>query len=193
MKSNKLALILFSLLFTLTPTHAGVLVEPYVGYAIGSAEFSNADWDYKTIQPGARLGYQFMGLMAGVDYSTAKFDLDFEHKTTGATATFSDFKKTQLGVFVGYNLPVLLRVWGTYFLNAEAEYPGDGQANSDFKYNGGGYGLGAGFTALPFLSINLEYRMYKYDEAEQGGITAALAEELEFNEIFLSVSLPLNI
>ena len=183
-------LLLVSTLFALSSTaQADLLLEPYLGYTIGSGDRGNFDYDYKTPQIGGRVGYQMLGLMLGVDYSMGlgSFDVDAEHKVTGAE-TSSKNKKNQLGVFVGYNLPVLLRVWGTYYVNTSLET--EGTPSSD--YSGSGYALGAGFTGLPFVSLNLEYRNFSYDEVEIGSTKSTLDPELEFSEIFLSVSLPLT-
>ncbi len=190
MRISKLVLALSTLFLFSVNTHADLLLEPYLGYAIGSGEMgSSFEYDYKTPQIGARVGYQMLGVMAGVDYSmsTGKYDLDTTTVATGAE-TSTKYSKKQLGLFVGYNLPILLRVWGTYYLSASTE---DDIAPIT-KSSGGGYALGAGFTGLPFVSLNLEYRTYSYDESETSGVTTALNPESDFNEIFLSVSLPLT-
>lgn len=180
--------LLFLILLISQSAHAGVLLEPYLGYGIGSGDRGNFDYSYNTPQYGARLGYQMLGVMGGIDYSMASFELEAENKTTGTT-TKSDYKKNQLGVFVGYDFPLLVRAWGTYYVSANLE---DDIAPIS-KYSGGGYALGVGFTPLPLVSLNVEYRTFSYDEVETGSTTASLDPNFDLNEIFLSVSLPLDL
>lgn len=190
MRISKILLLLSTLFIYSVNTQADLLLEPYLGYAIGSGETgSTYEYDYTTPQIGARIGYQMLGVMAGIDYSmsTGKFDLDTTTTATGAESS-SKYKKNQLGLFVGYNLPILFRVWGTYYLNVKTE---DDIAPIT-ENSGSGYALGAGFTGLPFVSLNLEYRTYSFDESETSGVTTTLNPETDFNEIFLSVSLPLT-
>lgn len=78
---------------------------------------------------------------------------------------------------MGLDLPILLRFWGEYFLSSEAE-------NLTFK---DGYSIGAGFTGLPFVSINLEAQTINY-ELEQSGFKYDVASAA----YLLSVSLPLS-
>ncbi len=189
MRISKILVLLSTFFAFSANSQAALLLEPYLGYSFGSADRLNYEYDYSTPQIGGRVGYQMLGLMLGVDYSMGlgSFDMDAKNTTTGVTTT-SKYKKSQLGLFVGYNLPVLLRVWGTYYVNASLE---DDIAPIT-EYSGSGFALGAGFTGLPFVSLNLEYRNFSYDESETSGTTTALNPELEVSEILLSVSLPLT-
>lgn len=190
MRISKLAIALFSLFLFTSTVQAGVLVEPYAGYSIGlSKDYGNSTYDYSTPQFGARLGYQFLGLMAGVDYSlSSSFDLNEKDKTTGATTKTSS-EKNQVGLFVGYNLPMLLRAWGTYYLDANLK----NTPVPATTYNGNGYALGVGFTGLPFVSLNLEYRSFSYDSSKTSGTKSTLTPKWKMNEILFSISLPINI
>lgn len=203
MNLTKSFLILFFLsLFVFSGnTKAGILVEPYLGYSLagsGDSTFGTTKYDhsYSTPTLGGRLGYGMLGFMAGIDYSMQTFGLESE---VGSTKFDDDVSKSQLGIFVGYQLPILLRVWGTYFLSSKIEGD-DSQASGtlfDSRYefsDGGGYALGAGFTGLPFVSINLEYRTLEYDKGELSGATITnYNEKLDLSEILLSVSLPLDL
>ncbi len=190
MRISKLLVFITSLFIFSQAAQADLLLEPYLGYTFASGEQGNDyEYDYMTPQIGGRVGYQMLGLMAGLDYSTSlgKFDTDVKTVSTGAESTYK-YQKNQLGVFVGYNLPILLRVWGTYYFNANIE---DDIAPIT-EHSGSGFALGAGFTGLPFVSLNLEYRSFSYDESETSGTTTTLNPSLDINEIFLSVSLPLT-
>jgi len=190
MRTSKLTIALLSIFLFTSTVQAGVLVEPYVGYSLGlSKDYDNKTNDYKTPQFGARLGYQFLGLMAGVDYSlSSSFDLNQKKITTGATSK-TPSEKNQLGLFVGYEFPILLRAWGTYFLDSNFKKTPAPSKN----YSGNGYALGVGFTGLPFVSLNLEYRSFSYDSSKRSGTTTSLNPKWTMNEILLSVSLPFDI
>jgi len=192
---------LLALIFTFSATaNAGFMIEPYAGFALGGAFDQQATppttGEYSGVQFGGRAGLTFMGLMGGVSYNMAtETDIEFKQLTTTATnkATRSD-----LGLFVGYELPIMLRVWGTYYLDSKVE--GSSNTGTTFidsteTWKGSGYGLGVGFTFLPFVSLNLEYRNFEYDEEDDSDstpVTSAINPVLSGNEIFVSVSLPLG-
>ena len=160
---------------------AGFLIEPYVGYSFAGdfdlGSVNNSDFDGLTL--GGRLGYQSWGFIFGLDYSLQA--LTFEDKSTNSE---NDSDKSQFGLFVGYDLPILFRAWATYFLSSTIEPDNGGDVES-----GNGYGFGFGYTGLPFVSLNLEYRKISYGEAAG----ASLSEDADAKEILFSVSLPLNL
>lgn len=189
-------ILLASLFLFATSAQAGFLIEPYVGFGISSGENSNtAKVEYDQTAPflGARVGYQTLGFMFGLDY-TKGMEADFDTKVGSVTST-TDLDQSTFGVFVGYNLPVMLRVWGAYYFDTTLEQQ-SGAGTGD-EISGNGIGLGAGFTGLPFVSLNLEYRMMTLDESKDNstGTTTKLTgtDEVDYNQIMLSVSLPLNI
>ena len=150
--------------------HAGTLIEPYVGYGFGvnrptgipSAHFAGVSY-------GARLGYQMLGLMGGVDYQTGRW--------TDSASPQNDLTPSLLGVFVGYNLPILLRGYIAYlpFSNLTAQH-----TNYEHTYDGGNaVKYGVGWTGLPFLSLNFEY-------------IAAHFRALDTETYQVTLSLPIN-
>lgn len=203
MRLTKNFLLLFFLsIFVFAGTaKAGILIEPYLGFSLagsGDTTFGTSKYDhsYSTPTIGGRLGYSMLGFMGGIDYSMQSFDLESE---VGSTTFKDGVSKNQLGIFVGYNLPILLRVWGTYYLSSKVEGDDANTASNfiDSRYefsDGGGYALGAGFTGLPFVSVNLEYRTIEYDKAELSGANITnYNEKMDLSEILLSVSLPLDL
>lgn len=189
--------ILFALtLFTCSVANAGLLVEPFVGFNIASGEDgANPKTEYDQSAPfyGARLGYQVMGLMAGLDY-TKGMEAELEEKT-GSNTSRADVDQQTMGIFVGYNLPVMLRAWVAYHFSSKLEYQNTAAVGDELK--GKGYGLGVGFTPLPLVSLNLEYRMLTFDEYKNAstGTTTALSgvNEIDYNQIMFSVSVPLDL
>ena len=202
MRLTKGFLLLFFLsFFALNSAQAGILIEPYIGFSLaGTGDFTAGsnqyDESYSTFPTlGGRLGFGTMGFMAGVDYSMQSFDLT---STRNVTEFEDAVSKKQLGVFVGYNLPMMLRFWGTYYLSSslEGEDPASATTVIDVREefsDGGGYALGVGFTGFPFISINLEYRTIEYDKYELNGVTVSnYNEKLDLSEVMISVSAPFD-
>lgn len=150
--------------------NAGIMIEPYIGYNL-AGEFNNDDTSGVNI--GGRLGYSLPMLVSlGIDYNMG----EYTHDVSG---TDVDVDHSKFGLFVAVDLPILLRAWATYYLNAKAEQGAN-------EYEGSGFGLGVGFTMLPFVSLNLEYRSVNYDDFN--GATA----DIDGTEILLSASIPLD-
>jgi hypothetical protein len=180
--------------------NAGFMVEPYAGFALaGSLEQAATNpiaGTYSGLQFGGRAGFSMLGLMGGATYNMATAaDYEFTQLTTTAT---NSAKRTDLGIFVGYELPVMLRVWGSYYLDSKLE--GESTTGTTFidstqTWNGTGIGLGAGFTGLPFISINVEYKSFTFkdvDDSDSTPVNSVFTPEVTTNEIFVSVSLPLS-
>ena len=80
-------------------------------------------------------------------------------------------------IFVGYELPIMLRAWATYFFDSNWDF--DGGEKTEFTT----IALGVGFTGLPFVSLNAEYRLNTFDSDE----------DIETNaDILFSVSIKLT-
>jgi len=192
----KRLLLIGTLLLSATTAQADLLIEPYLGFGISSGENgASPKTEYSQNSPfiGGRLGYQVIGLMAGLDY-TKGMEGDFERKTNGSTSK-ADVDQQTLGLFVGYNLPIMLRAWVSYYLSSKLEFQSSSAVGDQYK--GGGYGVGVGFTGLPLVSLNLEYRMLSFDEYKNAstGNTSSLSgnSEIDYNQLMLSVSIPLTL
>ncbi|MBT5093728.1 MAG: hypothetical protein HOM21_05775 [Halobacteriovoraceae bacterium] len=201
------------LLFLSVTAEAGLLVDPYVGYSLngsGDSKFNfdssatgNWETDYSALGYGLRLGWKNpLGLMIGAEYS-AQAAHEVEGKlAANQTFTFNgnsitsykfDAKKTHMGIFAGFALP-MFRLWGTYFLKSEMEVDkisGDEILQKGNTFEGSGYSLALGYTGLPFVGINFEFRNFKWDP-ERPASGHNYTAEFEASEYFLSVSLPLN-
>ena len=175
-------IIFISLIFSVT-THAAFLIEPLAGLNLGDASPGSTDYSYSSPQIGARAGYTSFGLMLGLDYrKTLEYDRENDSNNTE-----TKFENDQFGAFVGYQLPVLFRLWGTYYMSSNR----DNQVNSN-TLKGSGYGLGVGYTGFPFLSLNLEYISRSHDERENSNGTTVAINDFDSTDIVLSISLPLS-
>lgn len=139
---------------------AGLLVEPVLGYNfLKRADFDNAD-TYKSGGGegyGGRVGFQGAGLQIGLDYLKSNVD-----------ASDSDFDQNvemeESGVFAGFEFPAFIRAYATYIFSATGETK---VRNQNVILNDGTGGkLGLGFTLLPIIDINLDYRQVSFRHAD---------------------------
>lgn len=187
---------------------AGVLIEPYIGYSlagkIDDKEVGDeSKSDYSGLNLGGRLGFQYLGLMGGFAYDHGSYETeltgpqDSVDSLKSAGITMKDkWSANSYGAFVGYNFPILLRVWGTYFFSSKWTDQDNGSTifTKDSEFRGSAYELGLGYTALPFLSLNAQYRVTNFDKSKDAsdGSTATV-KDTSVNSFILSVSLPINL
>lgn len=204
-------------LLSVNSVHAEFLVEPYVGFLRGEGEKTVAfndgsgslkmDSEYFGPSYGARLGYETMGLIVGLDYSSSSYEVEAKARTSNATWNSNtigtekyDVDDAYLGIFVSYQAPVLFRLWGTYFLAVERKLTSDSNGTGIFKRNdkmeGTGFAIGIGYTAMPFVSINLEYRTIDFEQ-NTGGVDTTSPTGRKYDstdsQMLLSVSLPFHL
>lgn len=162
------------LVFYSSFSFAGLLVEPVVGYNfINKVDVDGAD-DYKTgagLGYGGRLGWQKSAFQFGLDYLHSDIDM-------GSGDFDANVSTDEYGAFVGFEFPILFRVYGTYIFSADGETE---ILNQDVTLNSGtGWKLGVGFTLIPFIDINADYRQIKFDDED-------------IDAYMLSLSLPLDL
>ncbi len=195
MNKTKMGLItLLTALFCLN-AQAGVLLEPYLGLGLAGdgkvkSGTTRTDMSYD-IAPtaGFRAGYSMWGATLGLDASYQKLTLESSQLsgTNIIPLGETDVDKTQAGIFLGYTLPVPMRVWLSYY------FMGNAKLENDNKYtSGSGYAFGTSYTGFSMFAINLEYRNMKYDEFETAaGVTSTTDANLA--EMLLSVSMPFDL
>ena len=168
---NKLVIAIVSVFLSAQAT-AGFLVEPYVGYGqIATTTDVSAVEDEDAVGSflGGRLGYSFLLVSGGIDFNTG---------------SAGDFERTNTSAFVGVDLPILLRFYAKYLVSSNLEH-----SDHDFDYNlKDGYALGAGFTGLPFVVLNLEMAKQVYEVETDGQ-----SYDVDGASYLLSVSLPLDL
>ena len=170
-------LIALAVLVSYVPAHADLLLEPYAGYYFGDSDDGSSKDDVTGPGFGARIGYQSLGFMVGGDFMTGSWEADGNPK--------SDITPKVLGVFAGYNFPILLRVYGVYGLSTKSDVE---SSSGNFELTGDSIKLGVGTTILPFVSVNLEYITSTYDEADGQALTPEIKQKI----YGISVSLPLT-
>jgi hypothetical protein len=197
LKLSQLFLLVILFFFVSKSANAGLLIEPLGAFNFASQgklkdkdhnkSFSAFGGGY-----GGRLGYQNFGFQLGVDYLHSSLN-----------TSDSNFKKNisldEWAGFVGFQFPILLRVYAGYIFSASgtSKYDnGNIVGNSgvqDFKAkSGSGAKFGIGFTGLPFVAINLEYRRGSIDSYKIGNASYD-SDPLKYSSYLLSLSIPINI
>jgi hypothetical protein len=205
---KKMFLLLICFCFVMPTVWASFLLEPFVGYVPSSKaklpNLNNVNYEYKYsgVTYGGRLGLYHLGFMAGIQYDMANFN-DFKQDTPNcANCQEDEVKATNMGAFVGLNLPGGLRFFGNYFFKSQLEGQKD-QTNSSLlgnkdKFVGDGYGVGVGykFILIP-LAINVEYRSLTFNEWElynstTGDKTTLKDYKLSTDQVMCSLSMPVT-
>ncbi len=176
---KKLALILS--LFMGVNASAGLLLEPYAGYAIGNSEYADGSdkADVTGLSYGGRIGWTLPFVFFALDYSIGNTDFKYDDGSKIKS------EHTTMAAVAGVNLKIV-RLWAGYIFDTEAE-----DKDGTLKFEGNGMKAGIGFKPLPVipLSFNLEYGLHEYDKAN--GLT--LGSNLETKVLLLSVSAPFNL
>jgi hypothetical protein len=166
-------------IFLASPSFAGLLIEPYVGYASlkgsgtatlvsgGEGDLEESTSDGLTY--GGRLGYGVGPIGAGIEVLNASGD---------------DVDMSNLGAFVTAGA-VSFRAWATYLFSAKYDVTGGQYKGTEFE--GSGMKVGVGYRFLPFLSLNAEYLMLNYDEVTGESFSAIDYEQKGF---LISLSFP---
>lgn len=190
-KLTQVGLLLALILGFSSYSQAALLIEPVVGYSLNTKLEASAndvltdDVDVKGsgLSYGGRLGYQNLGFQLGLDYLKSSITID----ESGLEDSVS---MSEWGAFAGFEFPVLLRVYAGYIFSATA----DGEATDGSKLEfteGSGMKFGVGFTGLPFIDINVEYRKGTFGEFELGGVKTGA--ETDYSSLMIGLSLPFTI
>ena len=174
----KTLILLFSsiVLFQATSS-AGVLLDPYVGYAVSGNNGGSSVTGYDA---GLRLGLSNLGLGAGVDVTLAG---KYSYKNS-TTSTTDDGKPLHTGVFVSYDFPVLVRGYATYFINSKV-------TTDTATITGNGTKLGIQYTGLPLVAVGIELYTMKYTEVETAGIKVSTSGSETQTRIAISIPIVL--
>ena len=172
---------------------ADLLIEPYIGAGIGElkASYSDGSGDLKYNTDGINVGAR-VALALPIIYFGADFDLQVSQAKVDSNphSYFGDTSLTSQALFgfVGVHLP-LLRAWAGYGVLDRLDFASS-NGYSARKFSGNAWKVGAGFTGLPFIDLNVEYISSTFtDRPSIGGATFDKATQ---GTVLLSASLPLT-
>ena len=178
-------LVLLLSLFLTLPANSALYLEPYMGLGMSvSEEIQGPEliFDGFSINPGLKIGATTMFTFISLGIETSYQDSTAE---AGSSGRDRDLSRTDYSVFGVFEFPILFRVFGKYIVGSKLAI------GSTDVIDPSGYGFGAGYTGLPFFSLNLEYRTLSWNKIKRNG--SELNTNGEINEIILSLSFPLKI
>ncbi|MCB0390247.1 MAG: hypothetical protein KDD58_03095 [Bdellovibrionales bacterium] len=166
--------------------HAGFLIEPFLDFAVsGDADDGTPPTgDLSSTMYGLRIGMSTLGFIYGVEYAMGTYEE--KYSVSGINVTV-DGNSTDMGVFVGYEFPIMLRVWLSYYLQTKLSL----DDAIDTEATGSGTKIGVGYTGLPYISINLEMLTRSYDEYDTSLGSGTIDPEHKHTAYLLGISLPL--
>lgn len=197
--------ILTTVLFlALSPlSHAGILIEPYLGYEItkNSATVNAAylsspvDFDKGGSATGGnyglRIGYKLpVFFWAALDASMGSGKQKYDNSLV---FTDDDFSRTVIGATFGVDLPILLRAWVGYGFSDQLTLKTATGVKDTLK--GTNTKVGIGLKMIPFMSVNVEYILRKYTDATGDTYVSpttysTVYGKSEQSSVLLSVSVP---
>lgn len=194
----KIAIQIVFLLMIQMTAKAGLMLEPYLGYDFGQMDYQfksgTRQLTDKTTNTalGARLGYKFLIPWIAVD-----FNLGSGKNTADSNSgqQDQDFSKTSLGVVVGADLIMGLRIFGGYGFTNEMKLKGVNNA-ADEKYTGSYTKGGLGYKIIPMLAVNAEYIMHKFAKYDNGTTNRdmdAVYKSFDYNTVLISLSVPFSL
>jgi hypothetical protein len=211
LKGSLLALSVVAAAFTFQAPKANaglILVEPHLNYNVwgGSTTTitstnSTQEIKYSGPQYGLKLGAQYLGFMGGfiVNQSSFTWRITNTYNSTPNLNSATDYKfdRTEVGIFGGYNLPILFRGWAAYYFSNKAENKDTAYLNMNsltgVKYTGHTIEIGVGYKGLPFVSINAIYRNVSHDEIEYPTSNTKYPTSVSNDEFVLGVSAPFSV
>ena len=196
-------IILLSFLFLIPVSQAEVHIEPYGN--IGASYSSASKSPFLNYALGARLGYRFLSMGAGLDlfwthYNTGngvgevyihharEEEKGFGQSEKGVRIRPSNavrsFQPFSIGAFVVVDLPFLFNTYGTIFYSfGERKF-----------INHQGYGLKAGASYLStfHVQLNLELQWSHYICMAQADCLKSKSSDFNILSAMLSLSVPLS-
>jgi len=176
------------ILFLTSLAQAGFHFEPYLGQSLNGTwkEGASTD-DVSMTEFGFKMGYQApVGIQVGGELQMGVVN---DKKLIGGT-TNDKAGQAAFGIYLGYQSPIGLRFYAHYLFASALVY--DDTFNTD--YGGRGYKLGAGYSLLSWLALNLEYHMMTYDKYKNDVVSSftTLSPEHKDNVLLLVLSFPFN-
>ena len=166
-----------------TFAHGAFLIEPYAGVNINGGwkdDGSNSTSQFSGNMYGARVGIERLGLLFGIDARKGSWDIDNDQGT--------ELSYTHYAAFVGYDFPILLRVYGEYLIGGTGV-----DQNDNTLIQPTGFVFGVGYKFFPYLSANLEFGNVAYKELELDDGTNLQDRDEAGTYLLLSLSAPITI
>jgi len=192
---------IFLLVFPFT-ARAGLLFEPYVGYAVGnyslthSKEFHDKDKRGETekgsiegITYGGRLAWLFETFFLGGDYQVMRGT--YKPKGEGES---SDWESTSIFGILGWQFSMGFRLYGGITVREHKSIRGT--EDGENIYSGSARKIGIGYRYEAPVAINAEYIEYNYGKASVDGEREPLSknyDRFKHSAVVVAVSFPFEL
>ena len=174
--------------------HAGILIEPYLGYEFGDlktqtvSSLGGVETTDKVsgVGYGLRLGYKFMLPWVALDYTAGSGTVKHD------SGPDDDGTQSSLGAVVGVDLP-LIRAWAGYGFSNELKAK---SSSSTATYKGNYMKAGVGLGFIPLVSVNVEYQINDFKKIDLGSgevDRSTIFDTMKFDTVMVSVSIPFNL
>ena len=180
-----------------------ILIEPHLNYNVSGGSTTTItntsatqEIKYSGPQYGFKLGAQYLGFMGGFILNQSSYTWRVTNTYSNSpnlnNATDYKFDRTEIGIFGGYNLPILFRGWAAYYFSNTAQNKDTNSLTlnslAGVKYTGHTVELGVGYKGLPFVSINFLYRNVSHDQIEYPTSNTKYPTSVSNDEFVLGVS-----
>ena len=174
MKNLVLAL---SVVLVSTAAHAGMFIEPNIGYQTGEFEVTGSpSTDVKGTALGLRAGYQMVIPWVALDAKMFKGKTDEDNS--------EDISHTDIGITVGASVP-FVRPFVGYVPAAKIKAEGD---TSSVELEGTALKLGLGIKILPLIDINIEQTTYDIKKMDGNDLPAGVEADYKTTTIGLGMT-----
>jgi hypothetical protein len=157
--------------------HAGILLEPFVGYDMGAnktTDTSSVDQSSKFSGTGfgARLGFRFMnGVSLAAEYASSSGTI--KDNSGQAAIQDSNYSRAATSAVLGYDRGIWRFYVGYGFSDALTEKANNVNTTVDSKLTGTSYKLGVGVMPIRHVAVNLEYCVPTYKTINSDTISAS--------------------
>ncbi len=182
---------------------AGILFDPYVGYAVGSlrkdGNASHPDTATQTVDSSGSIDGMAYGARAA--WMFGRFFLGGEYQGIRATVKLKDSTEES----AAWNSSAIFGIMGWQFFTGFRLYGGitvrPYEATEDTspeatKFEGSARKIGVGYRYRVPAAINIEYVEYSLGDVEYGGTKGKVKDyydKLNYNTVLVNVSFPFEI
>lgn len=191
--------VLFILAFAAS-ANAGLLFEPYAGYAVGSIALKIADT--ASVSPG----YTDSGSINGFGYGgrvgfllqhfvivAAEYQAITAKEKFSKSTTITDWTQKTMFATIGFQAPRGFRLMGSYGWDFQAD---EASTPNPTHYKGTALKFAIGFHLPMPVALNLEYTIYKLTDYTQNAVSAKISDtysKLDYSTVMATLSFPFEL
>lgn len=186
----KKSLIILIIVLSFNTAKATVLFETGVGYTLGRYDLLGTDThgEYKGLYLSGRLCHNFdNGIFTGIDFRV----FSLLNTVSGDPAFETSLLNTSRGFVFGFTPKERLRIWFSYQFINTFEMPLNSNEDITLK-DGKAFIAGIGYMGIEWISVNVEYATYYFDEYENNGNLLPLSNDYSIRTFMITFSFPMD-